>query len=1387
MISAVTLQGGLVGAAALAGLALALEPGRSEDGAGLVAVRAGTIHLVEGDQVVEDGTILMRDGRIVAAGDDVQVPAAAQIVDYGPDAVIVPGLVAAHSPYATGRPSPRTAAPGLSALDGFDRYGEYVGALSGGVTSAYITPSESRLIAGQGAVVKLAGDDFERRVVNPRASIHGAIDRSARNTPGYWEPPLPATVDVGIGYQRPQLPRSTMGAIVALDELLGAARGEADDAFVEEYGAEAAAELATLLDSGLPWRLTAEEPAEIRALLRWSTENEVRLILDAAGGAAELTDEISAAGAAVVFQVPFVGNARARDHGKARDARWPRFDVPARLTAAGAQVAITGSSPRDLLFSAALASRGGLDAAAALRAITLTPAELYGVAARVGSIAPGKDGDLCVLNAAPLSGGASVVATWVDGEIAWSAKTEEAATVISVDELHVGDGHVLRPGQILIRDGKILEVAERVSLPRGARQVSGRAAMPGIIDGFGHLGLEGTGKVPSTDFELKNIVGPGDSVDRRVALGGITTVVLTPRGASKSGAPVMAYKPAAQELDRQVVADPAALRLAWTSDNRLESGNDVRELLAKARSYKEKWEEYEAAMAAWTPPPPEPEKPKEDDEKEEEGEEEEKKDDKDDDKKSKKKKKKKDEEKELEPDPVTGVWETKVATEDGEVRLRLRLLFGAHEGSGDVEGNLRCDAVSSTLVEIEGYWDRDEKVLSLKGLGSRGWVTATATHTEGKLAGKLAVGETELEFEVEQTSKEYVVAKRPDRGAPRGGGEAQGAQGQAEGAEAGRQARAPASRHGRPARGRRLRRPPRRDPRVRRRLRRARHPSDPVRSRRRPRGDRSPGRPGRRGPAVAPGAALRPQAGDGLPDALLRPAERRDPGRLPLRGRGGSGRPAAARGLRRGQRHEPDRRPARADLGRRGNDGDRRPGRPASTRDGRRRAPAGRCAAGPRHVGPANLGQRPRGAPVIAALLLALVATPQTQPADAAPGLAIRAGKILTSAWEGPQVIDRGILLIRDGKIEAVGREGEVEVPAGYDELDVGDRWLAPGFVELHCHEAGASLYSGVNDLNDLIYLANPGLRASTGVDPGNDSMKRAVAGGVTTVLYIPGSGSNIGGQGVLLKTAFDQYEKNLVRNPGSMKLAQWGNPESWTIGVGMSFEHWNTRTAIRRGKAYAARWAEYEANGGEEPAFDPSWEVFRDLSKNEIAISTHTQLYQVVLMTLTMIHGELGLPVFLDHSTIGGWLTGAMAEEMGVPAIVGPRSVDTVSRGFIAWARNKHEGMRGVAAGYQQMGHTMVGFNTDSPVIPQEELSVNAAMGARYGFEDTEMQVLRGLTIVPAKAARIGHRVGSLEVGKDADVLIVTGHPADPRTSMEMVFVDGERVYDADRDGRRW
>ncbi len=400
--------------------------------------------------------------------------------------------------------------------------------------------------------------------------------------------------------------------------------------------------------------------------------------------------------------------------------------------------------------------------------------------------------------------------------------------------------------------------------------------------------------------------------------------------------------------------------------------------------------------------------------------------------------------------------------------------------------------------------------------------------------------------------------------------------------------------------------------------------------------------------------------------------------------------------------------------------------------------------------------------------------------------LALRARKILTCAEQGPAVIDDGLVVIgRDGRIAALGRSSEVTLDEDVELVDLGERWLMPGMIDLHCHVAGRSLFE-VNDLNDGVFLANPGLRASASVVPGIGTLDRAVAGGVTTVLYIPGSATNIGGQGVLLKTGFDRFDEMLVRNPGSMKLAQAGNPERWLWGVGRSFMNWNTRNTIRRGLAAA----DARLDGGSFDGVDhsnPQWELFESLLTKATQVSAHTQIYQVVLTTITMVKGELDLDVYIDHGTIGGWKTGAIAAEYGVAAICGPRTVDTPLRGFQRITRATEPGFRGVAAGYQELGHPDVGFNTDSPVIPQEELPLQAAIGARHGFKDDALQTVRGLTIVPARAAGIADRVGSIEVGKDADLLVISGHPIDPRTAVEQVWIEGREVYRAEDGGRAW
>ncbi|MGB0332904.1 MAG: amidohydrolase family protein, partial [Planctomycetota bacterium] len=401
--------------------------------------------------------------------------------------------------------------------------------------------------------------------------------------------------------------------------------------------------------------------------------------------------------------------------------------------------------------------------------------------------------------------------------------------------------------------------------------------------------------------------------------------------------------------------------------------------------------------------------------------------------------------------------------------------------------------------------------------------------------------------------------------------------------------------------------------------------------------------------------------------------------------------------------------------------------------------------------------------------------------AEGGPGLAIKSSKILTAEWQGRSVVNNGVVLVKDGRIEAVGPAAEVEIPEGYAVHDAGDDWVMPGLVEMHCHVAGNF------GLNDTVYLTNPGIRASSDVIAGNPLLRVGLAAGVTTVLYIPGSGTNIGGQGVLLRTGFDEYERAMIRDPGSMKLAQAGNPERWLLRPNRSFMNWHTRNTFKRGIAYAKQWEAYEKDGGAKPTINPQFEIFRSLRKNECQVSTHTQIYQVALMTLTMVHDELGIPVFIDHGTFDTWRLGAEVEKREMFAIIGPRGIDVPTRSFINWSGSNPERIQGCVAGYQQMGTTRLGFNTDSPVIPQEELQLQAAMGVRYGFDNKNMDAVRGLTIVPAMACGLGDAIGSIEAGKIADLIVITGDPADPRSHVKHVWQSGEAVYDTEEESRLW
>jgi imidazolonepropionase-like amidohydrolase len=413
------------------------------------------------------------------------------------------------------------------------------------------------------------------------------------------------------------------------------------------------------------------------------------------------------------------------------------------------------------------------------------------------------------------------------------------------------------------------------------------------------------------------------------------------------------------------------------------------------------------------------------------------------------------------------------------------------------------------------------------------------------------------------------------------------------------------------------------------------------------------------------------------------------------------------------------------------------------------------------------------------ATLALLVAGRQERPAPVAPAnlVAIRAGKILTSAEKGPEVIDAGVILIRDGKIEKIGTEAEVPVPPGATVIEAGNRWAMPGFIDLHCHIGGS-----MRDINDMVHPTNPELSTRPTIDPDNDYLRTAVAGGVTTVNYIPGSGTNLSGFGTLMHTAGGKtIDSLIVRFPGSMKVAQAWNPErhGGDLGASRMGMWWSLRKLLDRARDYNDACTAYEKGLNKiAPERQEDLELMRGLFQRKYPVIIHTADPRDVMGTVRMFHDEYSLPCIISHGEFGGFKVAAEIAKRDLPANIGPRIYD--------YRMPADEGrMLGIPSQYGEAGVKRLSLNTDSPVVPQEDLAFQATMAVRYGLDPRA--AIRAITIEPAKAILINDRLGSLEVGKDADILLTTGDPLDPRNHVAWVMIGGKVVYDTATERRRY
>ncbi|MEO6447497.1 MAG: amidohydrolase family protein [Gemmatimonadaceae bacterium] len=398
-------------------LALASAPALSAQGRAVV-LQGGTIIPVDGP-VITRGSVVMRDGKIVSVGSNVAVPAGAEVIDVS-GKYVMPGLVDAMTSLGISNSDMNEAsdplAPQLRVSESFNPFGDFatgqVGPLrmkellSGGVTTMYIAPADAAVIGGQGAVVKTAGPDLASLIIRDPASIDMTLGEQPKKAAS----------------QKQRDPATRMAEVALLRQMLVRAQEyernkAATPTLPRDLGLEA---LGRLLRREIPARLQANSPGDIRTAMRVAEEFKFDLIID--GGAAAQVHQaaLAARGIPVVLgQVshPFVSNEEIPDK-----SEYPPVDegTAAKLTAAGVKTAIASfsrafgslapaGSAKWLLLDAGIATGYGMSEADVLKAVTLVPAEILGVAQRLGSLTPGKDADVLVLDGPPLS-----VKSWVE-------------------------------------------------------------------------------------------------------------------------------------------------------------------------------------------------------------------------------------------------------------------------------------------------------------------------------------------------------------------------------------------------------------------------------------------------------------------------------------------------------------------------------------------------------------------------------------------------------------------------------------------------------------------------------------------------------------------------------------------------------------------------------------------------------------------------------------------------------------------------------------------------------------------------------------------------------------------------------------------------------------
>jgi len=374
--------------------------------------------------------------------------------------------------------------------------------------------------------------------------------------------------------------------------------------------------------------------------------------------------------------------------------------------------------------------------------------------------------------------------------------------------------------------------------------------------------------------------------------------------------------------------------------------------------------------------------------------------------------------------------------------------------------------------------------------------------------------------------------------------------------------------------------------------------------------------------------------------------------------------------------------------------------------------------------------------------------------------------------------IDGGTIVIDAGKIVAVGGPG-LEVPADAEVVDAAGKWVLPGFIDAHTHlgvHEEAEGWAG-SDTNEMTRPVTAYVRALDAINPADQGFRDAVGGGVLAVNVNPGSGNPIGGQTAAIKCWGRVVDQMVLREPAGMKSALGENPKRV---YGERKETPSTRlgtaAVIREAFVQAGNYQAKLAAAEQQPPSERK-PVDRDLGlealgrvlRREIPWRQHCHRADDIA-TAIRISREFGYELVIDHGTEAHLLADLIAAE-SIPVIIGPLFT---SRSKVE-LRNRSLANPGrlAAAG------VTIAITTDHPVVPINFLIHQASLAVKEGL-DSET-ALRAITINPARIIGVAGRLGSLEPGKDADLVIWSGDPLDVNSRAERAYQDGLEIYGYD------